>query len=108
MSSVLSTAPSDGRAYVPSVLPSRTMEEGITVNDSKTTATYRVAGMTCAHCVGAMTSELAALPEVTAVEVELHAGGTSTVTVTGNSPLSDSDVAAALDEDGDYHLTTTS
>ena len=38
------------------------------------------------------------------VTVDLVAGGTSTVTVTSVQPVQDAQVAAALDEAGDYHL----
>ena len=68
------------------------------------TATYRVDGMTCAHCAGAVTSELTALDGVREVSVDLVAGGTSTVTVDSERPLTDVAVAAALDEAGDYRL----
>lgn len=68
------------------------------------TQTYSVTGMTCGHCVGAVTSELKELVGVTDVSVELVAGGTSTVTVTSASPVGETDVAAALDEAGDYKL----
>ena len=69
-----------------------------------TTQTYSVTGMTCGHCAGAVTSELEAVQGVTDVAVDLVAGGTSTVTVTSESPLDDSAVSAALDEAGDYRL----
>jgi copper chaperone len=69
-----------------------------------TTATYRVDGLTCAHCVSAVTSELTALDGVQEVSVDLTAGGTSTVNVTSAAPLSDEQVATALDEAGDYRL----
>lgn len=71
-----------------------------------TTADYRVTGMTCGHCVSAVTAELTTLPGVTGVSVDLGAGGTSTVTVTSATPLTGDQVAAALDEAGDYHLAT--
>ena len=69
-----------------------------------TTRAYRVTGMTCGHCASAVTEELSALDGVSAVEVELQAGGTSTVQVTSGQPLADDQVAAALDEAGDYRL----
>ncbi len=69
-----------------------------------TTQTYSVTGMTCGHCAGAVTSELSALDGVSDVNVDLVAGGTSTVTVESESPLEDSTVAEALDEAGDYKL----
>ena len=69
-----------------------------------TTQTYPVTGMTCGHCEHAVTSELKTLDGVTDVTVTLVAGGTSTVTVTSEAPLDESQVAAALDEAGDYRL----
>jgi copper chaperone CopZ len=69
-----------------------------------TTQTYSVTGMTCGHCAGAVTSELKALDGVNDVNVDLVAGGTSTVTVTSENPLDDAAVAEALDEAGDYKL----
>lgn len=69
-----------------------------------TTQSYAVAGMTCGHCAGAVTSELKSLDGVTEVQVDLVAGGTSTVTVISSEPLVAAQVVAALDEAGDYHL----
>jgi copper chaperone CopZ len=69
-----------------------------------TEQTYSVTGMTCGHCQQAVTEELSALDGVTEVTVDLVAGGTSTVTVTSAQPLEDGQVAAALDEAGDYQL----
>lgn len=70
----------------------------------QTTQSFAVTGMTCGHCAGAVTSELTALDGVTDVQVDLVAGGTSTVTVTSETPIERSQVAAALDEAGDYQL----
>jgi copper chaperone len=69
-----------------------------------TTQTYQVTGMTCGHCASAVTSELKALEGVHEVDVDLVAGGTSTVTVTSEAGLGQSQVAEALDEAGDYKL----
>ncbi|UQX89517.1 heavy-metal-associated domain-containing protein [Jatrophihabitans telluris] len=69
-----------------------------------TTAAYPVTGLTCEHCARAVTEELSALDGVDTVEVELVANGTSTVRVLSQAPLTDSAVAAALDEAGDYQL----
>ena len=68
-------------------------------------ATYRVSGMTCEHCVRAVTAELNGLAGVTGVTVDLVPGGTSGVTVSSEAPLDGQDVAAALDEAGGYRLT---
>jgi copper chaperone CopZ len=69
---------------------------------SSTTA-FGVTGMTCAHCVAAVTEEVSALSGVEDVRIELVPDGTSSVTVTATSPLEESAVAAAVDEAG-YEL----
>ncbi|RAK40582.1 heavy-metal-associated domain-containing protein [Actinoplanes sp. CA-015351] len=65
------------------------------------TSTYQVKGMTCSHCVQAVTSEISALPGVAEVRVDLASGG---VTVTSATPLTDAAVRDAVDEAG-YELT---
>ena len=67
------------------------------------TTTYPVTGMTCGHCVTAVTEEVGALPGVTDVAIDLVPGGTSQVTVTSDEPLDRDAVAAAVDEAG-YQL----
>lgn len=67
------------------------------------TAIYRVAGMTCDHCVRAVTAEVAAIPGVRDVEVDLVAGGTSAVRVVSTEPLPADTVRDAVDEAG-YEL----
>jgi len=69
-----------------------------------TSATYHVTGMTCEHCVRAVSSELSALGGVSDVTVDLVTGGASAVTVVSAAPLADEAVAAALDEAGGYRL----
>jgi copper chaperone len=69
-----------------------------------TVRTYAVAGMTCGHCVHAVSEEIGALAGVSDVTVELNANGSSAVQVTSAQPLSEADIAAALDEAGDYRL----
>ena len=71
-----------------------------------TAASYSVTGMSCGHCVAAVTEELTALPGVTGVSVDLVAGGTSTVTITSDASIGNDKVHAALHEAGDYHLAT--
>jgi copper chaperone CopZ len=68
------------------------------------TATYPVIGMTCEHCVRAVTGELAGLDGVTQVTVNLVPGGESRVTVGSGAPLPVQAVAEALDEAGGYRL----
>lgn len=62
--------------------------------------TYTVSGMTCGHCVQAVTGELTKLSGVQDVAVDLPTGA---VTVTSDGPLSPDDVRAAVDEAG-YEL----
>jgi copper chaperone CopZ len=66
--------------------------------------TFSVTGMTCGHCEHSVANELKALDGVNEVSVDLIAGGTSSVTVTSSQPLGEAQVAAALDEAGDYQL----
>jgi copper ion binding protein len=65
-----------------------------------TETTYQVQGMTCGHCVSAVTEELTRLDGVSEVQVDL-AGGR--VTVASAAPLARDAVAAAIDEAG-YEL----
>jgi len=58
---------------------------------------YTVTGMTCDHCVSAVTTELSQLPGVHLVEVDLAAGE---VTVESDGPLPIDEVRAAVDEAG--------
>ena len=69
-----------------------------------TSATYQVTGLTCEHCVRAVTSELASVPGVAAVTVTLVPGGQSAVTVISDALLPAEQIEAALDEAGDYRL----
>ncbi len=58
---------------------------------------YTVRGMTCGHCVSAVTEEVTKIPGVTDVDVDVTAGR---VTVWSSGPVSDEAVAAAVDEAG--------
>ncbi|HMD95567.1 MAG TPA: heavy-metal-associated domain-containing protein [Trebonia sp.] len=69
-----------------------------------TSATYHVTGLTCEHCVKAVTGELEQADGVSAVVVTLVPGGESAVTVTSAAPLTATAVEEALDEAGDYRL----
>ncbi|HVQ94129.1 MAG TPA: cation transporter [Mycobacteriales bacterium] len=61
-----------------------------------TARTYTVEGMTCEHCVHAVTGEVSKVPGVTGVTVDLAA---RTVTVTGDA-VDDTAINAAVDEAG--------
>lgn len=67
-----------------------------------TTATFHVTGMTCQHCVNAVSEEVAKVPGVRAVDVDLASGA---VTVESDAPVDQAAVAAAVDEAG-YELVS--
>ncbi|WP_216854555.1 heavy-metal-associated domain-containing protein [Rhodococcus opacus] len=69
-----------------------------------TTASYQVSGMTCAHCVQAVTEELGRLNAVTSVDIDLVPGGNSRVRIASSRPLPLEQVRHAVDEAG-YSLT---
>jgi copper chaperone len=58
--------------------------------------TYTVAGMTCGHCVNAVSSEIKTVPGVREVSIDLD---TKSVVVSGDS-LDDAAIRAAIDEAG--------
>jgi copper chaperone len=60
-------------------------------------SSYTVTGMTCGHCVSAVTAELSRLPGVSEVQVDLASGA---VVVTSAADLADDEVRAAVDEAG--------
>ena len=65
----------------------------------------KITGMTCEHCVKAVTTELSALEGVSQVQISLVPEGISTAVVTSAADLSPVAVAAAIDEAG-YELVT--
>jgi copper chaperone len=62
-----------------------------------TSSSYTVTGMTCGHCVNAVSSEIGKLAGVTDVAVDLATG---TVSVTSEAPLDPQAVRDAVDEAG--------
>ena len=65
---------------------------------------FGVLGMTCGHCVASVQEELGAVAGVEAVDVRLHVGGASDVSVRASRPLDRDEVRAAVEEAG-YTLT---
>ena len=61
------------------------------------TTTYQVQGMTCGHCVSAVSAEVGAIQGVSDVRVDLATGQ---VSVTSDKPLDTASVRAAVDEAG--------
>ncbi|WP_282699348.1 heavy-metal-associated domain-containing protein [Streptomyces sp. CC219B] len=60
-------------------------------------ATYKVSGMSCGHCEGAVSGEISGIPGVSSVKA---VASTGEVTVVSDAALSDEDVRAAVDEAG--------
>ncbi len=63
---------------------------------------YTVAGMTCGHCVGAVSAEVSEIPGVSRVRVDLASGA---VSITSDGPLDDAAVRAAISQAG-YEVVT--
>ena len=63
-------------------------------------STFQVKGMTCGHCVNAVTQEMLTVEGVEAVDVDLDSG---TVSVKSAAALDETTVRAAIDEAG-YEL----
>jgi copper chaperone CopZ len=59
-----------------------------------------VSGMTCGHCVSAVSEELEALSGVEEIDIDLNAGGITTVTITSTQKLSPSEIGEAVAEAG--------
>lgn len=64
------------------------------------TSAYGVSGMTCGHCVAAVTEELSKIAGVRRVDIDLVPGGESAVVVTSGAPLAEDAVREAVDEAG--------
>jgi copper chaperone len=64
------------------------------------TTRYAVKGMTCEHCVSAVSTEVGRIDGVTDVDVDLATGS---VTITSEAALNDAAVREAVDEAG-YEL----
>jgi len=67
---------------------------------------YKLTGLSCDHCVNAVSGELSGLDGVSGVAVDLVPDGVSLVTITSTAPLAEETVRAALDEAGDYAVIT--
>ncbi|MFB7571146.1 heavy-metal-associated domain-containing protein [Streptomyces sp. NPDC056165] len=72
----------------------------IDVQGAGVTTIYKVSGMTCGHCEGAVSQEVSALEGVAAVTADAKTGE---VTVTSAATLDEDAVRAAVDEAG-YEL----
>ena len=61
------------------------------------TTTLTVSGMTCSHCVNAVSSELSKLDEITRVQIDLATG---LVTVDSDQPADLATMTAAVERAG--------
>ena len=61
------------------------------------TTTLAVSGMTCSHCVAAVTAELSKLDRVTQVQIDLATG---LVTVDSDQPVDLATMTAAVEQAG--------
>jgi copper ion binding protein len=68
-----------------------------------TESTYTVQGMTCGHCVNAVTDEVGQIGGVRKVDVDLASGK---VTVTSDQPVAEDDIREAVVEAG-YELVSS-
>lgn len=59
--------------------------------------TYKIKGMTCGHCVAAVTEEVSGIDGVDSVTVDLDS---ASMVVTSNDPIDASVIRAAVDEAG--------
>jgi copper chaperone CopZ len=62
--------------------------------------TVSVSGMTCGHCISSVSEEIESLAGVEGVDVDLNAGGISTVTITSSRELSPAEIGEAVAEAG--------
>lgn len=65
--------------------------------DTATVSEYTVTGLTCQHCVTAVTEEVSEIPGVTDVQVDLDSG---LVRISSTQPLPGAAVRAAITEAG--------
>jgi copper chaperone len=78
------------------VIVGEEQSEGVAMS----TVIVDVQGMTCQHCVNAVTSEVEGIPGVTEVSIALEPEGTSQVTVVAESDVSADSLQAAIEEAG--------
>ncbi len=67
------------------------------MSSTPTTTSFTVTGMTCGHCVAAVTEEVSKIGNVSSVDVDLATGN---VMVHSDGPVDATAFAAAIDEAG--------
>jgi copper chaperone CopZ len=81
----------------PTCLDEETDMTAQTDTPGSVTAVYKVSGMSCGHCEGAVSGEISELPGVSSVKA---VASTGEVTVVSAAPLDEEAVRAAVDEAG--------
>lgn len=71
-----------------------------------TTAAYVVTGLTCEHCVRAITEEVGEIDGVEQAEVALVPGGASRLSVTSSTPIDREALRSAIAEAGEAYALT--
>lgn len=89
-------SPTEGSCSCCSTDTQTTSNATAQVSDGET-VTYQVAGMTCAHCARSVAAELAKLPGVSDVQVDVASGQ---VTVTSQTAVGREPFAAAVEKAG--------
>ena len=82
----------------PDAVGQTTPTEGTEMTHFKTTV--HVDGMTCGHCIAAVSEELEAIEGVEEVSVDLNAGGISEVTIDSDRKLKHEAISEAVAEAG--------
>ncbi|CAD55201.1 putative regulator [Streptomyces coelicolor A3(2)] len=93
------SGPGPDHGYPPCAHPTRSNDmtaQTDTTQDSVTTV-YKVSGMSCGHCEGAVSGEISEIAGVASVQA---VASTGEVTVVSGAPLDDAAVRAAVDEAG--------
>jgi copper chaperone CopZ len=62
--------------------------------------TISIDGMTCGHCVAAVTEEISAIAGDAKDDVDLNAGGISTARIASANPISEATLSEAVAEAG--------
>lgn len=69
------------------------------------TTDFAVTGLTCGSCASRVSTAVGSLDSVTGVQLDLVAGGTSTLRVNSDTTLRDAEVVSAVERAG-YHVVS--
>lgn len=80
--------------------PETAKQVATTTDEAAVTETFGAVGLTCGHCASSVTEELSELEGVQQVDVDVVAGGVSSVTVTSDRQLDAAEIGRAIEEAG--------